>query len=147
MCKRDHNLKFCSCLEPKDIELINLHKRLDKFMKKQLPNSKEPFSWVIYEYKGTEHSDLMGLLNMPSEKIGNDLTQEDVLSSLNNEKCFDFEYSPKEGDNLQINFQRNKYWTEFLSFIYRNKVWEADSYYTFTEIIEPKDFGILKDVE
>ena len=145
MCEINNNLKFCTCLEKKDRELINLHKRLEKFQKKQIPGSKEPFSWVLYEYQGSDDSDLMGLLNMPSDKIGSFLTEDYVLSQLNSkENCFDFNYVPKEGDNLQVNFQRNKYWTEFLSFIYRDKKWEADSYYTFTEKIEPVNYGILK---
>ncbi|MDR2236945.1 MAG: hypothetical protein LBE92_12560 [Chryseobacterium sp.] len=144
MCEIGNDLKFCTCLELKDIELINIHKRLEKFQKKQLPNSKEPFSWIIYEHVETIDSDLMGLLKMPSSTIGFSLSEEFVLHKINSRNCFDFDYKPKEGDNLQINFQRNKYWTEFLSFIFRNNRWEADSYYTFTEKIEPKNYGILK---
>lgn len=144
MCKIDDKLKFCTCLEGKDIDIINLHKSLNKFLQKQLPNSNNPFSWIIYEYKGTFCSGLEGMLNMPSKEIGFSLTEEFVLSQINSDYCFDFKYEPKEGDNLQINFQRNKYWTEFLSFIYRNEKWEADSYYTFYEKIEPKNYGILK---
>lgn len=144
MCKTNNSLKFCTCLEEKDKAIIDIHNSLEKFQKKQLPGSKDPFSWVLYEYKGTVHSDLIGMLNMPSDKIGFSLTEAYVLTQLNSDNdCFDFEYVPVEGDNLQINFQRNKYWTEFLSFIYRNHQWEADSYYTFTEVIEPKNYGLL----
>ncbi|KQS92771.1 hypothetical protein [Chryseobacterium sp. Leaf394] len=144
MCEISNQLKFCTCLDEKSIENINFQKKLEKLYKKQLPKSKEPFSWILYEYKGSEDSGMMGLLNMPSEKIGFSLSEGFVLDEINNKNCFDFDYRPKEGDNLQINFQRNKYWTEFLSFIFRNGNWEADSYYTFTEIIEPKNYGILK---
>lgn len=145
MCEISNELKFCTCLELKDRELINLHKRLEKFQNKKLPNSKEPFSWIVYEYIGSQNNDgIMGLLDMPSGKIGFSLTEEFVLDNINNKNCFDFDYQPKEGDNLQINFQRNKYWVEFSSFIYSNNIWESDSYDTFTEIIEPKNFGILK---
>ncbi|WP_449397928.1 hypothetical protein [Chryseobacterium wanjuense] len=84
---------------------------------------------------------IMGLLNMPSNKIGFSLTQEFVLDQINNKNCFDFEYQPKDGDNLQINFQRNKYWVEFLSFIYREDHWKVDSYYTFIEKLNLKTLG------
>ena len=144
MCEINNKLKFCTCLEEKDIKLIELHKSLEKFQKKQIPGSKEPFSWVLFEYKGFEASDIMGLLKMPSDKIGFYLTEEFVLQQLNLTDCFDFDYKPKEGDNLQVHFQDNKYSAEFLSFIYRDENWEADSYYTFTEKIEPKNYGILK---
>jgi hypothetical protein len=144
MCEINNKLIFCTCLEIKETELINLHKRLDKFYKKQLPKSKEPFSWILYEYKGQEYSGMEGMLNMPSDKIGFSLTEEFVLNQINSENCFDFNYNPKEGDNLQINFQRNKYWVEFLSFIYRNNIWEVDSYNAFIEKTELKNYGILK---
>lgn len=145
MCNTKNELKFCTCLEASDKAIIDLHKRLDKFQRKQIPGSKEPFSWVLYEYKGTFASSLEGMLNMPSDKLGKFLTEDFVLSQLNSyNNCFDFDYIPKEGDNLQINFQRNSSWTEFLSFIYRKNNWVADSYYTFTERIEPVNYGILK---
>ncbi len=146
MCEISNQLKFCTCLDEKIIESINIQKRLDKFHKKQLPESKEPFSWILYEYKGIEDSGLekMGLMYMPSDKIGFSLTEEFVLNEMNDKNCFDFNYHPNEGDNLQINFQRNKDWTEYLSFIFRNEKWESDCYSTFTEIIEPINFGILK---
>lgn len=142
MCQLNNELKFCTCLQAK--ELINLHNSLDKFIHKQLPGSKAPFTWIIYEHIGTEHNpNIMGLLNMPSDKIGFSLTEEFVLNQINTKHCFDFEYNPKEGDNLQINFQRNKYWTEFLSFIFRNSNWEAETY-GFDDITNPKNYGILK---
>ncbi|MCD1116981.1 hypothetical protein [Chryseobacterium turcicum] len=145
MCEISNELKFCTCLELKDLEIINIHQKLEKFQNKKLPNSKESYSWIIYEYIGHQSNEgIMGLLDMPSEKIGFSLTEEFVLDNINNKNCFDFDYHPKEGDNLQINFQRNKYWVEFLSFIYHNNIWKADSYDAFTEIIELKKFGILK---
>ena len=145
MCEVSNNLKFCTCLEIKDHELINIHKRLEKFHNKKLLQSKEPFSWILYEFAGfKDNTGIMGLLNMPSGKIGQFLTEEFVLDQLNNKNCFDFDYEPKDGDNLQINFQRNKYWVEFLSFIYHENQWRADSYDTFNEKIEPKNYAILK---
>lgn len=149
MCEISNQLKFCTCLDEKNIENINIQKSLDKFHKKQLPKSKESFSWILYEYKGIQDSgnEMMGLLYMPSDKIGFSLTEEFVLNEINNKNCFDFNYNPKESDNLQINFQSNKDWTEFLSFIFRNDKWESDSYSTFTEIIEPINFGILKVIK
>jgi hypothetical protein len=146
MCEISNQLKFCTCLDEKIIESINIQKRLDKFHKNQLPKSNEPFSWILYEYKGIQDSglEMMGLLYMPSDKIGFGLTEEFVLNEINDKNCFDFNYHPKEGDNLQINFQRNKDWTECLSFIFRNEKWESDSYHTFIQIIEPINFGILK---
>ena len=144
MCEIGKKIKFCTCLGEEDVTRITLSKRLDSFLEDTLPNSMEPFTWILYKYLGTEESEAMGLLNLPSESIGGELTNEYVLSQINNENCFDFNYDPLEGDNLEINFQRNKYWTEFLSFIYRNEKWEADSYNTFTENIEATNYGKLK---
>jgi hypothetical protein len=43
MCEISNKLKFCTCLEIKDKELINIHKRLEKFHSKKLPESKENY--------------------------------------------------------------------------------------------------------
>lgn len=144
MCEKSNQLKFCTCLEASDIETINFQKSLDKFQKKQLPNADEPYTWVLYTYKGSEDTGMMGMLHMPSDKIGHGLSEAFVCNELNHKNCFDFDYKPIEGDNLQINFQKDADSTEFLSFIFRNNTWEPDIYYTFTEIIEPVNYGILK---
>jgi len=146
MCTSKKELKFCTCLTDNNMDPLIIQKDLFKFQKKQIPGAKEPYSWVLFEHKGSEeHEGMVGLMNLPSDKIGADLTEEYVIGELNGSRpSFDFDYSPKEGDNLQINFQRNASWTEFLSFIFKNDKWIADSYFTFTEIIEIKDFGIMK---
>ncbi|MFP9115017.1 hypothetical protein ACLI1A_13855 [Flavobacterium sp. RHBU_3] len=145
MCEVSDKLKFCTCLNSKDVELINIHDSLEKFQRKKLPKSKEPFCWVLYEYMGTLKGGayMIGVLDMPQKAI-NSLTESFVLEQINNENCFDFHYEPKEGDNLQIYFQVSKFQTEFLSFIYRSEAWEIDHYNTFGEKIEPKNFGLLK---
>lgn len=146
MCTPSSQLRFCTCLTQKDITLIELRKSLKQFQQKQLENTKAPFSWTLDAYKGSTeaHPGAAGMVYIPSHKIGGSLTEELVLQELNNNTCFDFDYTPSEGDNLQIQFQRNQYWTEFLSFVYRNKCWEADSYDPFLNETEPKGFGVLK---
>lgn len=145
MCSISDQIKFCSCLkEGEDKEIKDILKGLEKFQSKVLPASKEPFSWELYEFdRYEEHEGMIGLMYMPSDKIGFLLSEEFVLDELNNKNCFDFDYFPKEGDHLQINFQRNASWIEFLSFIYRSGKWAAD-FYGFEEHVHLKNYGIAK---
>lgn len=145
MCIISDQIKFCSCLkEGKDKEIKDILKELEKFRNKVIPDSKEPFSWVLYKFdRYEEHEGIAGLMHMPSDTTGFSLGEEFVLDQLNNRNCFDFDYSPKEDDHLQINFQRNASWIEFLSFIYRTGNWAAD-FYGFEEHVHIKNYGIAK---
>ncbi len=144
MCEISEQLKFCTCIEESDLEKINILDRLDKFQANQLFNNEDPFYWILYEYKGKIDSGCMGIMFMPGSLLKNQLTEDFVLDELNNRQCFDFEYTPLEGDYLKVCHEKNQYTTEYLSFIYRNNKWQADFYNIFDSILEPKNYGDLK---
>lgn len=145
MCNATNQLKFCTCLDEKDRKRLGIQKSLDKFRTKTLPKSKEPFSWTLYEFSGDIPFTIDGFVNFPSNKAGDELTEEQVLAALNNHDCFDFNYQPKEGDNLRIIFQKNRWEADFLSFLYQNNNWVADKEPAIEgKIAVPLNFGILK---
>lgn len=144
MCEVGKKLKLCTCLTDKDLEVFEAHQKLKHLLKQSISATSKPITWTLHRYIGkVDNSDLvvMGMLDMPSEKLLNSLSNEYVLSQINSCNCFDFDYTPTEGDNLKIEKQRNVNWTEFLSFIFRKGKWEADSYDTFIESIEDINFG------
>jgi hypothetical protein len=141
MCDVGKKIKFCSCLTAEDIDVFEAYKELKHNLKQTISTSMQPLTWTLYKHLGHEASALVGMLKMPSTELLNSLTNEYVLSQINNSNCFDFDYAPSEGDNLKIEQQRNEYSSEFLSFIFRNGKWRADSYYTFTERIEAFNYG------
>lgn len=70
----------------------------------------------------------------PEDDLGNGLNAEWVALNLNVENCFDFDYTPSEGDNLFIT--QNIELSPYISFIFKKGEWIIDHYYPFTEIIE-----------
>ena len=70
----------------------------------------------------------------PTDDIGNALNTEWVALNLNIENCFDFDYTPSEGDNLIIT--QNEAFSPRISFIYKQGIWVADHYSPFLHIRE-----------
>ena len=81
-----------------------------------------------------------GMLIYPEDVLSEALTSEKMVEELNRRNCFDFNYTPNEGDNLQI-YNPDKYTRKYLSFIYRSGKWEVDSYNRFTYDIEKINYG------
>lgn len=94
------------------------------------------------KYLGEKDDMMMGEIVMPVESLGGEMTSEYMLQQLNSNNLFDFEYSPSEGDNLEI---RKEYiykslrgqsrpdLYDYLSFIYRKGKWVEDHYDFFTD--------------
>ncbi len=138
MCDFTKGFILCTCEEipPKIIHHKNSRKH-----KKNLSTEKT-YHWYLCKVEAKDDDFLMeGLCEMPSQQIGDGLEEEWVLLNLNCEKCFDFEYTPQEGDNLVIRYHKKP---EFLSFIFKNNIWVADAYDPFVYFSTLKNKGILK---
>lgn len=147
MCEIEKKLKLCTCLTDKDLDLFEARKKLKQSLKQSISTSNQPFTWTLFKYLGQKDNEeltIMGMLIMPSDLLGESLTNEYVLSQINSGNCFDFDYTPMEGDNLKVEQQSNESWKEFLSFIFRNGTWKEGIYNTFTERIEAVNFGQVK---
>jgi hypothetical protein len=94
-------------------------------------NAKIPliYVWRLYRYAGKTFSSEIGRYLVPSDNIGNGLDEEWIQLNLNYENCFDFDYVPQEGDNLEI--AQNVKDSRYLSFIFKNGEWVADNYDPF----------------
>ena len=140
MCETGKNIKFCSCLVGGNINTIIHHKKSRRHKKDKLLNTSNIYKWTLYKYAGLQDWKMDGMLYPPSDKLGEYLTIETILSGLNNESCFHFEYKPSEGDNLVIYCEEKSNY-DHLSFIYKNKQWEADSYDGFMHKTERINYG------
>jgi hypothetical protein len=87
--------------------------------------------WTLAHYLGRVMSLMMGMPARPATQLGETMTQSYVLSQINAHQCFDFDYTPQEGDNLSL---QNQY--GFMSFIYRGNSWEARTYDPFLSNLE-----------
>ena len=80
---------------------------------------------------------------LPAGDIGNGLDAEWIALNLNLENCFDFDYTPEEGDNLFI--QTNEIASAYISFIFKNDQWIIDVYDPFTWNTKHIVDGIIKE--
>jgi hypothetical protein len=132
---------LCTC-EKTPPKIIH-HKNSRKY-KKKTPLAENIYHWYLCKVEERNDDFLMeGICAMPSQQIGNGLEEEWVLLNLNCEKCFDFEYTPQEGDNLIIKYSQK---SGFLSFIFKNNSWVADSYNSFAYFSILKNKGKMKDI-
>lgn len=141
MCEISNKFILCTCLKDDAPSIGTAKKRLKHFLKQSISSSKQEFTWTLYRYIGYKETEILGSLRMPNETLGNLLSNDYVLENINNRHCFDFDYEPNEGDNLQIEQHEHAEFQDFLSFIFRNGEWQADSYYTFTEKIRAFNLG------
>ena len=140
MCETGKNIKLCTCLVGGNINTIIHNKNSRRKKKDRLLNSDNIYKWTLYKYVGLQDWTMDGMLYPPTDKLGEYLTNEILIMGLNNETCFDFEYNPNEGDNLVI-YTDEKSIYSFLSFIYRNGQWKADSYDGFIDKKERINYG------
>jgi len=95
-----------------------------------------------------------GMLMMPSDQLTDELTNAFFLDQLNTKTdLFDFDYSPKEGDNLEISIRhalkaiRNQPRANahgFTSFVYRSGTWITEQYNCFIDKVEEIKNGTIK---
>lgn len=88
---------------------------------------------------------MLGRYLFPSDNIGNGLNAEWIALNLNVENCFDFDYTPCEGDNLFIT--QNVELAPYISFIFRKGEWTIEHYDPFTNRIEVIDEGKVLEMK
>ncbi|MVO08658.1 hypothetical protein GOQ30_05705 [Flavobacterium sp. TP390] len=133
MCEKVNEIKFCTCITNGLNTIIHNKKKEEK-------KNKNKYTWTLYKYVGLTQYPMDGMLIYPEDVLSEALTAEKMVEELNRRNCFDFNYNPNEGDNLQI-YNPDKYTRKYLSFIYRGGKWEVDSYNRFTYDIEKINYG------
>ncbi len=125
MCRFEKGFILCKC------EVLPSRK---SGRKSNVPDTKIEYIWTLYKHLGANPEIEMGRYEFPKSDIGQGLTADFVVSQLNSRNCFDFEYSPNEGDNLLINDSR--YANGRLEFLFRDEQWIVDFYDPFSELTE-----------
>lgn len=150
MCDFSNGLKLCSCdsdqirfREPEKFRI----KRGKRVPIKSKVNEETPliYIWRLFRKITVDKEWLeMGQYLMPSYDIGKSLNADWIALNLNVENCFDFDYTPTEGDNLFI--QRNEMMAPYISFIYTKGEWQIDHYDPFEVDVELLKEGIIKEI-
>jgi len=142
MCDFTKGLKFCTCDRAKDTIVHNKKSRRNKDDSDSLPKE---YTWTLDRYITTrDTTNLIGSMTMPRSNLGNGLTEEWVLLHLNTENCFDFDYTPDEGDRLMVQDNDDHY--NYMSFIFKGICWIADVNIDFGDVMEEKNRGIVKPI-
>lgn len=136
MCQTGKEIRLCTCV-PNGIDKIVHNKKSRRF--KHLRNE---FTWTLEECMGPSKTTMDGMGYRPEETLSEDLTAERMLTDLNSRNCFDFDYQPKEGDNLQV-FTPENSMRKHMSFIFKNQEWIAHSYLPFKYEMEKVNYGTV----
>ena len=147
MCDFEKGFKLCTCEEKINFRESPLfYKKKGKLVEVK-KNRKQPplqYIWILHRYIGKNKEIEMGSYGMPSNDIGKGLNAEWIALNLNCENCFDFDYTPCEGDN--INFRQNVILGNYISFIFRSGIWVEDHYSVFDDITEKINEGLIKTI-
>lgn len=137
MCKSNLEIRFCTC----EIKNSGMKFHADPEQEKE-EYYKKHFIWTLRRYFGEKETGMLGQMIMPVEKLNEDLTASYLLNQLNSKNLFDFDYSPTEGDNLEIRqdylysevkgFPRQELYN-YLSFIFRKGKWVEEVYDVFSD--------------
>lgn len=151
MCDFNQGFKLCSC----QTERIK-YREQDQYRKVKgelvkIPNKKNDdipvvYIWTLFRYRGHEQESFsLGSYIFPREDLGRGLNAEWISLNLNAGDCFDFDYTPEEGDNLM--FGTNVILSTYSSFIYRDGEWVLDHYDPFSTKIEYVCNGSIQELE
>lgn len=151
MCDFTKGIKLCSC-DSKTIKFRQqeyYRERRGTLVKIENPKNKNIpliYIWRLFRLIDEDHySGEIGRYMLPTENIGNGLDAEWIVLNLNLENCFDFEYTPNEGDCLRI--QQNVILSPYISFLFKNNQWVIDHHSPFSTTVEHLGDGPLKSPE
>jgi len=136
MCEKEKKLKLCTC----EIKLKAIHNKNSRNSKTTAANELPHYTWSLKRISGPSELNMDGLLIEPDSALDNELTSECILEFINESNCFDFDYLPIDGDNLEIRGTNGK----FVSFMFENDHWTTGSHNPFTHHIEKFNSGNLK---
>ncbi|KPE53094.1 hypothetical protein [Chryseobacterium indologenes] len=127
MCTFGNEIKFCTCIEGNIDEI------------------KDIYIWNLSRYTGPKESMRRGKIMMPVKDFENGISAENIISKLNTENIFDFEYTAQERDTLHISFNA-KDWAEYkyFSLIFQDGIWQEGRNPVFTSIIKKIAGGEVK---
>ncbi|WP_139259860.1 hypothetical protein [Chryseobacterium vrystaatense] len=82
---------------------------------------------------------------IPTEDFENGISVENIISQLNTESIFDFEYTPQERDTLDIIFNaKNRTEYKYFTIIFRDQIWQEGRNPIFTSISKEIAAGEIK---
>ncbi|MCG8575477.1 MAG: hypothetical protein MI810_11380 [Flavobacteriales bacterium] len=135
MCKDKKHLTFCTC-ELKESDDLKSQVQAYRILNDKTEYHKLFYSWrlerTIRKYSTEEKKKIIGELVLPAKKLNAELTAVFVTNALNENAEFDFDYTPKDGDELIISLKYQYVQIENharsplpppMKFVYENEEW------------------------
>jgi hypothetical protein len=145
MCDYTQGIKFCSCNAEK-IREKGAKDTTGPAAEGSPPATKGKYIWQLFRRQvSSKDVQTLGEYMLPQSDLGQGLQADWIASQLNERNCFDFDYHPAEGDNLQIteNFSMSPY----LSFLYKKGRWVVDHYNPLESDLKMISDGPLSPIE
>ena len=156
MCDFKNGFILCTCVDEEPLETAEVKKevpvkkmrtkkkkllsKLNLQPKPQQPIDVKKYKWELRTLKRKEYA--VGRFVFPSDDIGKGLESDWVELNLNDRNCFDFEYTPNEGDELIFFNEINR--GKYLAFIFKNNTWVQDFYNEVAELTRLEKSGKVK---
>jgi len=150
VCAQDHSLQLCSCSDISSEKIKKLFS--SELIQLKRKESFHLIKWKLHKYIKYEWSGMDGILFLPTDKLTSEITTNYLCAEMNNRNCFDFPFSPTEGDTIIFEVEtinksgrplKKQAGYLFTSLIFRNKKWTIDSYNAFYDKTEEIKKGIL----
>lgn len=127
MCISNNSIKFCTCVEGNIDEIKNI------------------YIWTLSRCIGPNESLRRGKIMIPVKDFENGISVDSIISKLNTENIFDFEYNAQERDSLHISFNaKNREEYQYFSLIFWDGRWQEGRNSVFTSIIKKIAGGEVK---
>ncbi len=138
MCSLNNEIRFCTCNQDK---LTEINKKILAI--KSILNGNDYhdtyYKWTLYRFSvDLRHTNrIIGEIQMPKNRIDENLTIENIIYILNSSEPFDFEYIPKEKDYFEISEEYKhiyipgndrKYINNYISCIFEKNEWKSGYY-------------------
>ncbi|WP_343632740.1 hypothetical protein [Fluviicola sp.] len=137
MCENAANITFCTC----EVEPETIHNKNSRRNRGNNATEQRSYRWTLNKITGLSEQTMDGLLMEPDQAFNRELTDETILTELNDRNCFDFEYEPNEGDSLTLS---EKHSGRFMSFLFENGKWRIGSPNPFTHRITTVNSGSVR---
>jgi len=151
MCKQDYKIHLCTCSNVSSSGIKNILE--DDLIKLKRNQTFNLIKWKLNRFMRNEWIGLDGLLFKPTDKLTTQITSVFLQDEMNLRNCFDFNYTPKQGDNIIFELEvinkngkpiKNQSVNKFISLIYKNSKWNIDWYDPFYNTTEGIYKGIVK---
>lgn len=145
MCNITENFMLCTCEEIKFREPITYEADFNNCEPKVIPRENLPELVIVWSLKHASHNggSLFGEMKVSYNAVDLNYDNNFILSQLNNLDCFDFHYTPRNGDELS--FKTNEFGSKQVFFTFKDHKWTAGSHHSFNYTFKEIASGILEN--